>query len=99
MYIAVAEKQGVPMAKLGGTIQNDMLKEYIAQKEWIVPPRPAVRIVVDMIEFCTPAHAALAPGLDQRLPHPRGRGDGGPGAGLHPRRRHRLRRGVRRSAA
>ena len=52
MYIAVAEKQGVPMAKLGGTIQNDMLKEYIAQKEWVVPPRPAVRIVVDMIEFC-----------------------------------------------
>ncbi len=52
MYIAVAEKQGVPMAKLGGTIQNDMLKEYIAQKEWIVPPRPAVRIVTDMIEFC-----------------------------------------------
>src|SRR5215468_9010066 len=53
MYIAVAEKQGVPMEKLGGTIQNDMLKEYIAQKEWIVPPRPAVRIVVDMIEFCS----------------------------------------------
>lgn len=53
MYIAVAEKQGVPMEKLGGTIQNDMLKEYIAQKEWIVGPRPAVRIVVDMIEFCT----------------------------------------------
>ena len=53
MYIAVAEKQGVPMEKLGGTIQNDMLKEYIAQKEWIVPPRPAVRIVVDMIDFCT----------------------------------------------
>jgi methylmalonyl-CoA mutase N-terminal domain/subunit len=53
MYIAVGEKQGVPMAKLGGTIQNDMLKEYIAQKEWIVAPRPAVRIVVDMIDFCT----------------------------------------------
>ena len=53
MYIAVAEKQGVSMDKLGGTIQNDMLKEYIAQKEWIVPPRPAVRIVVDMIDFCT----------------------------------------------
>ena len=53
MYIAVAEKQGVPMEKLGGTIQNDMLKEYIAQKEWIVPPRPAVRIVVDMIDFCS----------------------------------------------
>jgi methylmalonyl-CoA mutase N-terminal domain/subunit len=52
MYIAVAQKQGVPMAKLGGTIQNDMLKEYIAQKEWVIPPRPAVRIVVDMIQFC-----------------------------------------------
>jgi len=53
MYIAVGEKQGVPMARLSGTIQNDMLKEYIAQKEWIVAPRPAVRIVTDMIEFCT----------------------------------------------
>jgi methylmalonyl-CoA mutase N-terminal domain/subunit len=53
MYIAVGEQQGIPMAKLGGTIQNDMLKEYIAQKEWIVPPRPAVRIVVDMIDFCS----------------------------------------------
>jgi methylmalonyl-CoA mutase N-terminal domain/subunit len=52
MYIAVAERQGVSMDKLGGTIQNDMLKEFIAQKEWIVGPRPAVRIVVDMIEFC-----------------------------------------------
>jgi methylmalonyl-CoA mutase, N-terminal domain len=53
MYIAVAEKNGIAMEKLGGTIQNDMLKEYIAQKEWIVGPRPAVRIVVDMIEFCS----------------------------------------------
>ncbi|HLT28900.1 MAG TPA: methylmalonyl-CoA mutase family protein [Myxococcaceae bacterium] len=53
MYIAVAEKQGIPRAKLGGTIQNDMLKEFIAQKEWIVGPRPSVRIVTDMIEFCT----------------------------------------------
>src|SRR5215813_7229943 len=52
MYSAVGEKQGVSMEKLGGTIQNDMLKEYIAQKEWIIPPRPAVRIVIDMIEFC-----------------------------------------------
>ncbi len=52
MYVAVAEKQGVPRAKLGGTIQADMLKEYIAQKEWIVPPAPAVKIVCDMIEFC-----------------------------------------------
>ena len=52
MYVAVAEKQGVPRAKLGGTIQADMLKEYVAQKEWIVPPRPAVKILCDLIEFC-----------------------------------------------
>jgi methylmalonyl-CoA mutase, N-terminal domain len=52
MYVAVAEKQGVARAKLGGTIQADMLKEYIAQKEWMIPPAPAVRIVCDMIEFC-----------------------------------------------
>jgi methylmalonyl-CoA mutase N-terminal domain/subunit len=52
MYVAVGEKQGVPRAKLGGTIQADMLKEYIAQKEWVIPPRPAVKIMCDMIEFC-----------------------------------------------
>src|SRR5262244_3804742 len=51
MYLAVAEKQGVPWDRVGGTMQNDMLKEFIAQKEWICPPEPAVRIVVDMIEF------------------------------------------------
>ena len=50
-YIAVAEKQGVSQDKLGGTIQNDVLKEYIAQKEWVVGPRPATRVVVDMIEY------------------------------------------------
>jgi len=52
MYLALAEEQGVSWRALGGTIQNDMLKEFIAQKEWICPPEPAVRIVVDMIEFC-----------------------------------------------
>src|SRR5438093_5238733 len=51
MYLAVAEKQGVAWERVGGTMQNDMLKEFIAQKEWICPPEPAVRIVVDMIEF------------------------------------------------
>jgi methylmalonyl-CoA mutase, N-terminal domain len=50
-YIAVAEKQGVSQDKLGGTIQNDVLKEYIAQKEWVVGPRPATRVVVDMIGY------------------------------------------------
>jgi methylmalonyl-CoA mutase N-terminal domain/subunit len=53
MYFAVAERRGIPMTKLGGTIQNDMLKEYIAQKEWISPPVPSVRVIVDMIEYCT----------------------------------------------
>ncbi|TMB37470.1 MAG: methylmalonyl-CoA mutase, partial [Deltaproteobacteria bacterium] len=50
-YAIVGEKQGVSQDKLGGTIQNDVLKEYIAQKEWVVGPRPATRIVVDMIEY------------------------------------------------
>src|SRR5919206_3122264 len=52
MYVAVGDRQGVPRARLGGTVQADMLKEYIAQKEWIVGPRPAVRMVCDMIEWC-----------------------------------------------
>jgi methylmalonyl-CoA mutase N-terminal domain/subunit len=53
MYLAVAEKQGVPFEKLNGTLQNDILKEYIAQKEWIYPPEPSVRIITDLIGFCT----------------------------------------------
>ncbi len=52
-YLAVAEKQGVPFDQLRGTVQNDILKEYIAQKEWIYPPQPSMRIIVDMIEYCT----------------------------------------------
>jgi methylmalonyl-CoA mutase N-terminal domain/subunit len=52
MYLVIAERNGIPWERVGGTIQNDMLKEYIAQKEWICPPRPALRIVTDMIEFC-----------------------------------------------
>ncbi len=51
MYIVAAEKQGVPMRQLGGTIQNDILKEYIAQKEYIFPPEPSMRLVTDTIEF------------------------------------------------
>jgi methylmalonyl-CoA mutase N-terminal domain/subunit len=53
MYVAVAEKSGVPRAALGGTIQNDILKEYQAQKEFIFPPRPSVRLVTDVVRFCT----------------------------------------------
>jgi methylmalonyl-CoA mutase N-terminal domain/subunit len=51
MYIAAAEKRGIPMEVLGGTIQNDILKEYIAQKEFIFPPKPSMRLVVDTFEF------------------------------------------------
>ena len=53
MYIAAAEKQGVPRAQLRGTLQNDILKEYIAQKEYIFPPEPSMRLVTDTIEFGT----------------------------------------------
>ncbi len=52
-YIAVAEKQGVPLIKLQGTLQNDILKEFIAQKEWIFPPEPHMRLITDMMKFCT----------------------------------------------
>ncbi len=52
MYIAVAEKQGVARGALGGTLQNDILKEYTAQKEYIFPPEPSLRLVTDTIEFC-----------------------------------------------
>ena len=53
MYIVVAERQGVPLDQVRGTLQNDILKEYIAQKEWIYPPEPSMRLIVDSIEFCT----------------------------------------------
>jgi len=58
MYLAVAEQQGVDWTRLSGTLQNDILKEYIAQKEYIYPPRPSMRLVTDSIEFAT-----------QRVPH------------------------------
>jgi methylmalonyl-CoA mutase, N-terminal domain len=51
-YVCVGEEQGVPREQLRGTIQTDILKEYIAQKEWIFPPEPSMRLVTDMVEFC-----------------------------------------------
>src|SRR5919109_414405 len=51
-YACVGEEQSVPMRELRGTIQTDILKEYIAQKEYIFPPEPSMRLVIDMIEFC-----------------------------------------------
>jgi methylmalonyl-CoA mutase N-terminal domain/subunit len=52
-YAAVGEEQGVPLERLRGTVQTDILKEYIAQKEWIFPPLPSMRLVVDMVEWCS----------------------------------------------
>ena len=52
MYLAVAEKQGTPWSRVGGTLQNDILKEYIAQKEYIFPPRPSMRLITDQFAFC-----------------------------------------------
>jgi methylmalonyl-CoA mutase N-terminal domain/subunit len=53
LYVCVGEKQGVPPEKLAGTVQADILKEFIAQKEYIFPPRPSMRVIVDMIRYCT----------------------------------------------
>jgi methylmalonyl-CoA mutase N-terminal domain/subunit len=52
-YACVGEEQGVPLEQLRGTVQTDILKEYIAQKEWIFPPEPSMRLVVDMVEWCS----------------------------------------------
>ena len=52
MYLAVAEKQGVPFEKVTGTIQNDILKEYVARGTWIYPPDPSIRLIVDTLEYC-----------------------------------------------
>ncbi len=53
MYIVLAEKRGIPLSELRGTVQNDILKEYIARGMYIFPPRPSIKLVVDVIEFCT----------------------------------------------
>ncbi|MGA7613733.1 MAG: methylmalonyl-CoA mutase family protein [Thermoanaerobaculia bacterium] len=53
MYLAVAEKEGADWKKISGTLQNDILKEYIAQKEYIYPPRPSMRLITDIFRFCT----------------------------------------------
>ena len=91
-YVVAAEENGVPRDRLGGTIQADILKEYIAQKEWCFPVDPAMRLLGDMIEWCATRDAALASGLDLGLPHPRGGLDGGAGARVHAQGRPHLRR-------
>ena len=75
-YVVAAERQGIGPERLAGTIQTDILKEYIAQKEWCFPIDPAMRLVMRHGRVLRRADAALAPDLDLRLPHPRGRLDG-----------------------
>ena len=93
MYLVQAERTGVPWHQVSGTIQNDMLKEFIAQKEWISPPAPSLRVVTDMVEFCAKKAPRFHPVSISGLPHPRGGSDGGPGAGVHDRGRYLLRAG------
>jgi len=52
MYVAIADQQGVPRDQIRGTLQNDMFKEFIAQKEWVIPPEPSLDLVTDVVEFC-----------------------------------------------
>ena len=99
MYLVVAEQQGADWKTLSGTIQNDILKEFIAQKEYIFPPRPSMRLITDIFAFCAKRGAAVEHDLGERLSHPRGGRDGAAGAGVHAARRHRVRAVGRRRRA
>ena len=88
-FIVAGEEQGVAASQLGGTIQNDILKEFMVRNTYIYPPEPSMRIVADIIELHGRAHAEVQLDLDLRLPHAGGRRDGRPGARLHHRRRPR----------
>ena len=90
LYIVAAEEQGVAPEQLSGTIQNDILKEFMVRNTYIYPPAPSMRIISDIFAFTSAADAALQLDLHLRLPHPGGRGDRRPGAGLHARRRRRV---------
>jgi methylmalonyl-CoA mutase N-terminal domain/subunit len=61
MYVALADQRGVPREKLRGTMQNDMLKEFIAQKEWVIPPEPSLKLVTDTIEFAVEETPKIKP--------------------------------------
>ena len=99
-YVVAAEEGGVPRERLGGTIQADILKEYIAQKEWCFPVDPAMRLLGDMIEWSARELPRWHPVSHLRLPHPRGRLDRRAGARVHAQGRPHLRgAGGRRAAS
>ena len=91
MYVVAAERQGVDPSVLDGTLQTDIFKEYIAQKEWLFPPEPHLRLIGDLMEWCADRVPAVQAAVGVRVPHPRGRVDGRAGARVHPGRRVRLR--------
>ena len=70
MVIAVAAKQGVAPGRCAGTVQNDILKEYIARGTYIFPPAPSMRLVTDLFRYCAAEVPALEHDQHQRLPHP-----------------------------
>ncbi len=86
-YIVAGEEQGVGLLELNGTIQNDILKEFMVRNTYIYPPEPSMRIVGDIITYTDKAHAEVQLHLDLRLPHAGGGRDGGTGTRLHARRR------------
>ena len=87
MYLVVAEKQDADFNKISGTLQNDILKEYIAQKEWIYPIKPAMKLVIDTFEYTTKHVPKYNPISVSGLPHPRSRRDGFAGTGVYAARR------------
>src|SRR5260370_8090950 len=70
MYVAVGEEQGVPLTKLQGTLQNDILKEYIARGTYIYPPEPSLRLVADIFRFTPRARMSFNPISISRFPIP-----------------------------
>ena len=90
-YIVAAEEQGVAQEDLSGTIQNDILKEFMVRNTYIYPPGPSMRIVADIIEYTAREHAEVQLDLDLRLPHAGGRREPGAGARVHAGRRPRVR--------
>ena len=82
----------MPASAISGTIQNDLLKEYIARGTYIYPPKPRMRIITNIFEYCAQHVPKWNTITHQRLPHPRSRQHGGAGDRVHHRQRHRLRR-------
>ena len=99
LYVAVAKQQGADLSKLSGTVQNDILKEYIARGTYIYPPRPALRLATDLFQWCERELPAWNTISISGYHIPRGRFHGGPGGRLHALERHHLCRSRRRSRA